>query len=119
LLAVNCPLLVGRRSGLGPFPALWRELAADDGPSADQNGGTDNRRRCKCGKVLQHNASSAHDRQRSVATGTGIRGDLTRMVNCPHLALYPPQPADRAAGGAQQPPTATYRRQAAGIGEYP
>jgi hypothetical protein len=40
-------------------------------------------------------------------------------VNCPHLALYPPQPADRAAGGAQQPPTATYRRQAAGIGEYP
>jgi hypothetical protein len=119
MLAVNCPLLVGSRRGLGALLALWRELMANDGPGADQNGGTDNRRRCKCGKVLQHNASSAHDQRRPVATGTGIRGDLTRLVNCPHLALYPPQPADRAAAGAQQPPTATYRRQAAGIGEYP
>jgi hypothetical protein len=47
--------------------------------------------------------------------GTGIRGDLTRLVNCPHLALYPPQPADQAAAGAERPTAATYRRQAAGI----
>jgi hypothetical protein len=82
--AVNCALLVGSRRGLGPLLALWRELTANDGPGADQNGGTDNRRRCKCGKVLQHNASSAHDQRRPVATGTGIRGDLSRLVNCPH-----------------------------------
>jgi len=48
--------------------------------------------------------------------GTGIRGDLTRRVNCPHLALYPPQPADRAAAGAEPPTAAAYGRQAAGIG---
>jgi hypothetical protein len=77
--AVNCALLVGSRRGLGPLLALWRELTANDGPGADQNGGTDNRRRCKCGKVLQHNASSAHDQRGRSRTGTGIRGDLTRM----------------------------------------
>jgi hypothetical protein len=117
VLSVSGPLLVGGRRGLGALLPLWRELTAHDRPGADQNGGTHNRRRCKCGKVLQHNASSAHDQRRPAATGTGIRGDLTRMVNCPHLALYPSQQADRAAAGARQPPTAAYRRQAAGTGE--
>ncbi|HEY5395758.1 MAG TPA: hypothetical protein VIL16_10210 [Trebonia sp.] len=101
MLAVNCALLVGGRPGPGALFALWRQLTAHDGPGADQNGGAHNRRRCKCGKVLQHNASSAHDQRRPAAAGTGIRGDLTRMVNCPHLALYPQRPADRAAAGAE------------------
>jgi len=64
-----------------------------DRPSAEQNSGTDNRRRGKSGEILQHNATSNHGQQRSTATGTGIRGDLTRLVNCPQQALYPPFPA--------------------------
>jgi hypothetical protein len=46
--------LVRGRFGSRARPALWRQFSAHECPRADQKCGTDNRRRRKCGEILQH-----------------------------------------------------------------
>ena len=76
--------------GLGPCPALGRQLPAQQDPHADYEGGADNHRRRECGKVLQHRD---HLDPWSAAVGGGGAGGAPGAdaagPQCPYLALYP------------------------------
>ena len=81
--------------GLGPRPALGRQLAAQQQPRADYEGGTDNHRRRECGKILQHGghldpwSAAVRGCQSCGGTGSAPGADATGP-QCPYLALYPP-----------------------------
>src|SRR5215468_8590215 len=76
-------------AGVGPCPALGRQLPAQQHPRADYEGDADNHRRSECGKILQHRG---HLDPWSAAIRSGGAGSTPAGATgpqCPYLALYP------------------------------
>jgi hypothetical protein len=84
VIGVLASSFVRDRSGLPARSALWRQFSAHEYPRANQKGSADNRRRRKCGEILQHEGYlDLCGQSRSAAYGAGIDGDRTRLVTCP------------------------------------
>src|SRR5882757_8616966 len=78
------------RSGLRARPALWRQFPAHEHPRADQKGGADNRRRRKCGEILQHEGYlDLCGQSWSAAYGAGIARRLDTTGDVPATGTVP------------------------------
>ncbi len=98
----------GGRRGLPARPALWRQFPAHECPGANQKGNADNRRRRKCGEILEHECYlGLHSQSRSAAYSAGITRRPGTTCDVPASATLP---ARTGAARADRRPAATARR---------